>query len=253
MHIKLMFFATLKERAGLSQAELTLDGPLSVAELRRVLLERYPNLRGALEPAVASVNREFAFEADAVPDGAEVAFFPPVSGGSDSSPARGPDRGLARVTVAEITAEPIDLDALLAKIVTPAAGAACVFSGFVRGRTERDNPHDTIYLEYEAYEPMARAKMQQVADEIRARWPTVLGIALVQRIGRLLPTTPTVLIACSAAHRDTGVFEAARFGIDRLKEIVPVWKKEVGPGGETWVEGSYTPTPEDLPDGQQGK
>lgn len=239
MQIKLMFFATLKERAGLSQAELHLNGPLTVAELRRAVLDRYPALGGALEPAVASVNREFAFEGDAVPDGAEVAFFPPVSGGSGEP--------TDRVTVAEITRDPIDLDALMAQIVTPAAGAACVFSGFVRGRTERDNPHDTLYLEYEAYEPMARAKMQQVADEIRARWPTVLGIALVQRIGRLLPTTPTVLIACSAAHRDTGVFEAARYGIDRLKEIVPVWKKEVGPGGETWVEGSYTPTPEDLP------
>jgi molybdopterin synthase catalytic subunit len=73
----------------------------------------------------------------------------------------------------------------------------------------------------------------------------VEGIAIVQRIGRLDPGTPTVLIACSAAHRDTGVFEAARYGIDRLKEIVPIWKKEVGPGGEEWVEGKYTPKAED--------
>jgi molybdopterin synthase catalytic subunit len=69
----------------------------------------------------------------------------------------------------------------------------------------------------------------------------VEGIAIVQRIGRLFPGTPTVLIACTAAHRDTGVFEAARYGIDRLKEIVPVWKKEVGSRGETWVEGEYLP------------
>ena len=67
----------------------------------------------------------------------------------------------------------------------------------------------------------------------------------MQRVGRLDPGTPTVLIACTAAHRDTGVFEAARYGIDRLKQIVPVWKKEIGPGGEFWIEGSYTPTPED--------
>jgi molybdopterin synthase catalytic subunit len=92
---------------------------------------------------------------------------------------------------------------------------------------------------------MAEAKMRQVAEEIRARWPSVEGIAIVQRIGRLEPGTPTVLIACSAAHRDTGVFEAARYGIDRLKEIVPVWKKEVGPSGETWVEGDYFPEPEE--------
>jgi molybdopterin synthase catalytic subunit len=115
----------------------------------------------------------------------------------------------------------------------------------VRGVTKRDNPHETSYLEYEAYKPMAEGKMHQVANEIRQRWPDVQGVAIVQRVGRLDPGTPTVLIACTAAHRDTGVFEAARYGIDRLKEIVPVWKKEVGPDGETWVEGEYHPTAED--------
>lgn len=90
---------------------------------------------------------------------------------------------------------------------------------------------------------MAEEKMMQVAEEIRSRWPTVEGIAIVQRVGRLYPRTPTVLIACTAAHRDTGVFDAARYGIDRLKEIVPVWKKEVSPSGEIWVEGDYFPKP----------
>jgi molybdopterin synthase catalytic subunit len=85
--------------------------------------------------------------------------------------------------------------------------------------------------------------MRQIAEEIRQRWPTVEGIALVQRIGHLDPGTPTVVIACTAPHRDTGVFEAARYGIDRLKEIVPVWKKEVSPQGETWIEGKYMPKP----------
>ena len=89
--------------------------------------------------------------------------------------------------------------------------------------------------------PWPRPRCAQVADEIRERWPSVEGIAIVQRIGPLDPGTPTVLIACSAGHRDTGVFEAARYGIDRLKEIVPVWKKEIGPNGEEWVEGHYTP------------
>ena len=79
--------------------------------------------------------------------------------------------------------------------------------------------------------------------EIRERWPSVEGVAIVQRIGKLMPGTPTVLIACTAGHRDTGVFEAARYGIDRLKQIVPIWKKEVGPEGEEWVEGDYFPSP----------
>lgn len=146
-------------------------------------------------------------------------------------------------TIFAITEEEIDLDSLLAQITLDSSGAAAIFTGMVRGITSRDNPHETLYLEYEAYKPMAEVKMKQVADEIRAKWPVVEGIAIIQRIGRLYPRTPTVLIACTAAHRDTGVFEAARYGIDRLKEIVPVWKKEVGPRGEEWIEGDFIPKP----------
>jgi MoaE-MoaD fusion protein len=142
-----------------------------------------------------------------------------------------------------ITEEAIDLDDLLARITLPTTGAAAIFTGMVRGVTSREPVHQTAYLDYEAYVPMAEMKMQQVAAEIRERWPIVEGIAIVQRIGRLYPQTPTVLIACTAAHRDTGVFDAARYGIDRLKEIVPIWKKEVGPDGEFWIEGDYVPKP----------
>ena len=148
-------------------------------------------------------------------------------------------------TIFAITEDILDLDELLQCITLPESGAACLFTGMVRGVTSRGDPHDTLYLEYEAYKPMAEAKMRQVASEIRTRWPSVQGIAIVQRIGRLDPGTPTVLIACTAAHRDTGVFEAARYGIDRLKEIVPIWKKEVSPTGQSWVEGGYLPTRSD--------
>ena len=146
-------------------------------------------------------------------------------------------------TICSITESEIDLNDLLAKITLTSTGAAAIFTGMVRGVTSRDNPHETEYLEYEAYIPMAEEKMKQVAEEIRAKWPVIEGIAIVQRIGKLYPKTPTVLIACTAAHRDTGVFDAARYGIDRLKEIVPVWKKEIGPDGEEWVEGDYIPRP----------
>jgi molybdopterin synthase catalytic subunit len=144
-------------------------------------------------------------------------------------------------TIFFITEDEIDLNDLLAGITLTSTGAAAIFSGMVRGETARGAAHETQYLEYEAYIPMAEAKMKQVTEEIRARWPVIEGIAIVQRIGKLYPKTPTVLIACTAAHRDTGVFEAARYGIDRLKEIVPIWKKEVSPGGEYWVEGDYFP------------
>ena len=146
-------------------------------------------------------------------------------------------------TIFSITEAEIDLDDLLAKITLPTTGAAAIFTGMVRGVTSREPIHETMYLDYEAYTPMAEAKMKQVAAEIRERWASIEGIAIVQRVGRLYPKTPTVLIACTAAHRDTGVFEAARYGIDRLKEIVPIWKKEVSPDGESWVEGDYVPRP----------
>lgn len=146
-------------------------------------------------------------------------------------------------TVVAITEDEIDLNAMISAVTLDSTGASAIFTGMVRGITTRENPHETIYLEYESYKPMAEAKMVQVANEIRSRWPAVEGIAIVQRIGRLYPRTPTVLIACTAAHRDTGVFDAARYGIDRLKEIVPVWKKEVSPTGETWIEGEYFPKP----------
>ena len=146
-------------------------------------------------------------------------------------------------TIISITENELDLDELVTSVTLSSTGAAAVFTGIVRGETTRGEGHETQYLEYEAYLPMAEAKMRQVAEEIRSRWPAVEGIGIVQRIGRLYPKTPTVLIVCTAAHRDTGVFDAARYGIDRLKEIVPIWKKEVGPNGEFWVEGEYIPKP----------
>ena len=121
-------------------------------------------------------------------------------------------------TIFSITENELDLNDLLAQITLPTTGAACFFTGMVRGETDKKGqPSKTEYLEYEAYSPMAETKMRQVATEIREKWPTVEGIAIVQRVGRLYPLTPTVLIACTAPHRDTGVFEAARYGIDRLK------------------------------------
>ena len=116
----------------------------------------------------------------------------------------------------------------------------------MRGQTQRDGlPTATIQLNYEAYEEMAHEKMSQIAHEIWAQWPLVRGIAIVQRIGRLEVGEPTTLVACAAGHRDQGAFEAARYGIDRLKEIVPVWKQEVGADHSVWVEGDYRPTTAD--------
>jgi len=142
-------------------------------------------------------------------------------------------------TICLITEKSFDLNELTTQITSPATGAVVIFTGIVRSVTKRGDPHETSYLLYEAYAPMAEAMMRQIAEEIRSRWPEVVGIVLVQRIGRLDPGTPTTAIACAGAHRDVGVFDAARYGIERLKEIVPVWKKEVGPQGQEWVVGDH--------------
>lgn len=226
----ILFFATLKDRAGTKQVDLNLEDDARVADLKSILRERFPQLEPALDSVLVSVNKEYAMDEEPIPAGAEIALFPPVSGGSDKPP-----------TVFMVTEDMLDLNELLEKITLPTTGAACFFTGMVRAETIRGEPHETEYLEYEAYVPMAVTKMHQVADEIREKWESVEGVAIVQRVGRLYPGTPTVMIACTAAHRDSGVFDAARYGIDRLKQIVPIWKKEFGPQGEAWVEGEYHP------------
>lgn len=227
--VKVLFFATLKERAGIGQAELEIPDSVSVTQFKQFLFDKFPQIPQNPSTILVAVNGEYAFDSDLIPNGAEIALFPPVSGGIEFP------------TIFLVTEEELDLDDLVRQITLPSTGAACVFTGMVRGVTSRGEAHETVRLEYDAYKPMAEAKMHQVADEIRSLWSQVEGIAIVQRIGTLMPGTPTVLIACSAAHRDTGVFEAAHYGIDRLKEIVPIWKKEVGPKGEEWIEGDYVP------------
>lgn len=233
IEVKVLLFATLKDAAGTAHLTLTLPGDTATAAgVRQALATQMPALAAQLATAVMAVNEEFAFAGDAVRTGDSVAFFPPVSGGED-----------ARPELLWLTPEPVDCAALIAAVTVPATGAVCIFSGIVRGRTARDGaPSHTERLEYEAYAPMAAAKLKQVAAEIRQRWPLVQGIAIVQRVGQLEVGQNTVVVACSSGHRDEGCFEAARYGIDRLKEIVPVWKKEIGPAGDVWVEGHYMPT-----------
>lgn len=150
---------------------------------------------------------------------------------------------MSDMTICHITNDPLDLDSMVEEITTENTGAVGIFYGVVRGKTFFDKTVVTEYLEYETYKDMAEQKMNQVANEIRERWSTIEGIVIVQRVGKLMPKTPTVLIACTAGHRNTGVFDATKYGIDRLKEIVPVWKKEVSQNGEVWVEGKYIPKP----------
>jgi molybdopterin synthase catalytic subunit/molybdopterin converting factor small subunit len=231
--ITVLFFANLREMVGMKKTSIDIPDGTNVKGFKVLIGELYPSLIPQLATTLVSINKEYSFDEDLVPMGAEVALFPPVSGGTDGDATRPSFFGIEEGE--------LDLNELVERITTPRTGAACVFTGMVRAVTQRDNPHETQYLEYQAYQKMAVEKMQQVGEEIWDSWPSVEGIAIVQRIGHLNAGTPTVVIACSAGHRDSGVFEAARYGIDRLKEIVPIWKKEVGPDGELWIEGEYFP------------
>jgi molybdopterin synthase catalytic subunit len=243
MQVNVLLFATLKDGAGTNRLSVTVGDPATVRDVRAALTQRFPAIERNLKAAIASVNREYAQDGDAVGEGDEIAFFPPVSGGS------GDPHGGSYPEIFQLAGGPVDHDAVVASITTPGTGAVCLFSGMVRGETARDGHlPQTQHLEYEGYEPMALEKMGQVAREIRQRWPLVQGIAIIQRIGRLSVGQNTVLIACSSGHRDEGCFEAARYGIDRLKEIVPVWKREVGGDGAVWIEGEYMPTESDRAD-----
>ena len=237
MDIEIRLFASLKDRAGRDRLSVSLPEPATVATLTETLANAYPDLAPALPTVLVAVNHDFAFPQTLLQAGDEVALFPPVSGGGERE---------THPTYFAITDEELDVKAITAHLTRPDVGAIVFFQGTVRGETEREGlPPRTRYLEYEAYEMMAEQKMEQIAREIWQRWPQVRGIAIVQRVGKLEVGDTTTFVACTGGHRDQGVFAAARYGIDRLKEIVPVWKKEVGEDESVWVEGDYRPTAAD--------
>jgi MoaE-MoaD fusion protein len=237
MELKIKLFATLKDYAGQDTIQVKVPNPATVQNLLTAVAEAYPALQPSLSTTLVSVNKAFAFPETEIHDGDEIALFPPVSGGSDSFPYP---------THFAITTDDIDMNAIHQILTQPDVGAVVSFTGSVRGATQRDGlPPQTLYLEYESYSEMAELKMAQIAREIWEKWPLVKGIAIVQRIGKLEISEITTYVACASGHRDQGVFDAARYGIDRLKEIVPVWKKEIGQDQSVWVEGQYKPTETD--------
>ncbi len=142
--------------------------------------------------------------------------------------------------VIELVREPIRTTDLLAQVKAPADGAVVVFDGIVRDNCKG---RSTLYLDYEAYEPMALAKLREIATEMRRRF-AIDRVALVHRLGRLEIGESSVLIAVSAPHR-AAAFDACRFAIEAIKRSVPIWKKEYFADGVVWVEGA-TPGPLDA-------
>ena len=229
MRVKVLFFGQLRELVGASEQSVELPGGACVGDLISHYQTKEPRWQEFRSSLAVAVNQEYADAAAPLNGGDEVAFLPPVSGGAQE------DR-------VELTRAPIAREALVARVKAPPDGAVVVFEGIVRNHSAG---RETLYLEYEAYEPMALAKMKEIAAEMRDKFP-IDGVVVVHRLGRLEIGETSVLIAVSAAHR-AAAFEACRWGIDTLKRTVPIWKKEYFADGAVWVEGELPARAETLP------
>ena len=228
-HVKL--FAILKEKAGTPELILDLPESSTVADLLREMDRLHPGLVGDSARLVVAVNEEYQDHQWTLYEGDEVALIPPVSGGAGAGDER-----------FKITADVLDVQALHELVLAPAAGAISLFVGVVR---DNNLGRDVDYLEYEAYPPMAVKKMREIAQELHERWE-ITDVAMHHRTGRLEIGEASVAIAVASPHRKDGL-EACHYAIDRLKQIIPVWKKEVWTDGEHWIEGSLTPRDEASP------
>jgi len=130
----------------------------------------------------------------------------------------------------QITDVPIAVEDIVSRLTRPEIGAVATFVGVVRGAEDREQ---ISHLEYEAYQEMAIKEMRRICVEVKDRWNTIHQVVIVHRVGRLKVGETAVVIGVAAPHRSE-VFDALRYAIDRLKKIVPIWKKEVGKKGERW-------------------
>lgn len=218
MRVRVLLFARLREMAGAERAEVS---GARVREVWDALRQAYPGLPaepGSIRPAR---NHDFCGWEEPVAEGDEVAFIPPVSGGAGN------------LCALEITHDPLDPRRLEAAVASPAAGAICTFTGIVRDNSRGEA---VTHLEYEAYAGMAERQIQLIAGEIAERWPEA-RVAVAHRTGRLEIGEASVVVAVAAPHRAEAI-AACKWGIDRLKESVPIWKKEFAASGAVWIEGA---------------
>jgi molybdopterin synthase catalytic subunit len=226
MRVRVLFFGRLKDIVGRAEEDAELSEGARVEDLFARYGRSFPELAQFRASVVASVNQEFAEWRAPLSSGDEVAFLPPVSGGAMSAGARVEENLIALVR------KPIETSEIVAQLKAPADGAVTVFEGIVRNHS---GGRPTLYLEYEAYEQMAMAKMREIGDQMREKF-SIRRFAMIHRLGRLEIGETSVLIVVCSAHR-AAAFDACRYGIDTLKKTVPIWKKEFFRDGAVWAEG----------------
>ncbi|MGA8030462.1 MAG: molybdenum cofactor biosynthesis protein MoaE [Bryobacteraceae bacterium] len=228
MRVRVLFFGVLKDIVGRAEESLEVGPNSTLGTIYEAYSERFETLRDRRPSILFARNREFAEPDTALADNDEVAFLPPVSGGTGNSIRR------TDGNVFGIVRELIDSQALARSLQRPEDGAIVVFEGVVRNNS---GGRRTAYLEYDCYEEMALEQMARIGQEIAAQF--ALGrIAMLHRLGRLELGEPSVAIVTTAPHRKPA-FEAAFEGINRLKREVPIWKKEYFSDGAVWVEGEW--------------
>lgn len=226
IHISLQAFAAAREALGFQERAVSLPQGSTITDLLAYLVTTYPGFEALQDRMVVTVNQVFASRDQVLCQSDQVAVFPPVSGGVSE-------------THVALSASPLDEVSQIDRVTEPGTGAIVTFRGVVRNE---NLGRRVSHLEYEAFAEMAMARLRQVVEEARDRWPLIRRVSLVHRTGRMDIGETAVLIAVGAAHRNDGAFEAARYAIDRVKEIVPIWKKEAWSEGEEWLEGDYRPT-----------
>ncbi len=234
MRVKVLFFGVLKDIVGASEEQLTLSDGARLGTVFEHYAGRFPRLGQMSSSIVLARNHEFSEASAGVSDGDEVAFLPPVSGGTTAALQYTHEIEDEAGNFFALTRQAIDTRALAARMARGEDGAVVNFEGIVRNNSKG---RKTVYLEYECYEPMAIKTLAAIGREIAAAH-AIGRIAMVHRLGRMEIGETSVAVIVTAPHRKPA-FDAALEGINRLKRLVPIWKKEHFVDGEVWVEGEW--------------
>jgi molybdopterin synthase catalytic subunit len=217
--VRVRLFASFAEIAGFRERELDVPEGATAGDVLAILRRGPLVVLPERSRPLLAVNRHHVAPDQPVVSGDEIAIFPPVSGGNER-----------RAPTALVTAEPLDMASLAAAVRHPACGAVVTFEGVVRDHHEGES---VVAVEYEAYAEMAVSVLEALAEEVRERHPRA-RLALAHRTGLLPVGETSVVVACAAPHRREA-FAACRFAMDRIKESLPVWKKEHAAGGDRWI------------------